>query len=92
MKTKGLYKNGQKVNEQKGQTLTWFFKTGLMKARGKSVNGVMEGRWIFNRESGQLWQVGHFRHNMKHGEFVRYDKKGREEYRARFVDGKWVSK
>jgi antitoxin component YwqK of YwqJK toxin-antitoxin module len=90
MKTEGLYKNGQKVKEQKGSTLTWFYKTGVVKARGKFVDNRMEGRWVFNRESGQLWQIGHFKNNKKHGEWVRYDKKGQVEYRARFADGKLV--
>ena len=92
MKMKEHYQNGQKVYEQKGDTLTYFFKTGIIKARGKSIIGVMGGRWIFNRESGELWQVGHFKNSKKHGEWVRYDKNGKEEYRAQFADGKLVSK
>src|SRR5687767_8357150 len=48
----GTYKNGQLISEQKGNVLTYYFKTGLVKAKGKSVEGSMEGKWIFNRESG----------------------------------------
>ncbi len=92
MKNKGgNYKNGQLISEQKGDWLTYFFKTGLVKARGKSINGVMEGKWIFNRESGKLWQIGNFRKNKKHGEFIRYDKNGEKEYHAKFSDGKLVA-
>ena len=58
MKAK-TYKNGQKASEQKGDTLTYYFKSGIVRARGKSKKRSMEGKWIFNRESGQLWQVGH---------------------------------
>jgi len=43
--------------EQKGATLTWFFKTGQVKAKGRSVDDVMQGRWIFYREDGQLWLI-----------------------------------
>ena len=93
MKNKGgTYKNGQVISEHKGNTLTYYFKTGEIKAKGKSIDGVMEGKWVFNRESGQLWQIGHFRNNKKHGEFVRYDKSGSEEYRAKFENGKLIEK
>jgi antitoxin component YwqK of YwqJK toxin-antitoxin module len=92
MKTKEHYQNGQKVYEQNGDTLTYCFKTGIIKATGISINGIMEGRWIFNRESGKLWQIGHFKNNRKHGEWIRYDKNGKEEYHAQFEDGKLVSK
>jgi len=68
------YANGQKTYEQKGDTLTYFFKNGEMKAFGKSVNDIMQGEWKFYRESGQLWQVGCFKDNLKHGKWVRYDK------------------
>ena len=44
----------------------------------------MEGKWIFNRESGQLWQTGNFKNNEKHGEWIRYDKKGEKEYHVNF--------
>ncbi len=87
-----FYKNGQKMFEQKGSTLTWFFKTGQVKARGRSVEGVMQGRWVFYRETGQLWQVGHFKDNLKHGAFVRYDRSDRVEYQETFALGKIVKK
>lgn len=93
MKNKGgSYKNGQLISEQKGNTLTYYFKTGEVKAKGKSIDGVMQGKWIFNRESGDLWQIGNFRDNKKHGQWIRYDKKGKEEYHAKFDHGKLVEK
>ena len=93
MKNKsGTYKNGQLISQQKGDWLIYFFKTGLIKAKGNSVEGSMEGKWIFNRESGELWQIGNFRRNKKHGEFIRYDKEGNKEYHAKFEDGKLIEK
>ena len=93
MKNKGgTYKNGQLISEQKGKTLTYYFQTGEIKAKGKSIDGVMEGKWIFNRESGQLWQTGNFKNNKKHGEWIRYDKKGKKEYHVKFSNGKQVEK
>lgn len=82
------YANGQKTYEQKGDTLTYFFKNGKIKAFGTSVNDKMEGEWQFYRESGQLWQVGNFKNNQKHGTWVRYDKEGKLEYEERFDNGK----
>lgn len=90
MKTKGLYKNGQKISEQKGDTLTYYYDNGVVRAKGKSVDGSMEGRWTFNRKTGDLWVVGSFKNNQKHGEWLRYDKKGVEEYRETFAAGKVV--
>lgn len=93
MKNKGgQYQNGQSISKQNGDTLTYYFKTGQIKAKGKSIDGIMQGRWDFYRESGQLWQIGHFKDNRKHGEFIRYDKSDEIEYRAKFKDGKLTEK
>ena len=73
-------------------SLTYYFQTGAIKAKGESIDGVMEGKWIFNRESGQLWQTGNFKNNKKHGEWIRYDKKGEKEYHVNFSNGKQVEK
>ncbi len=86
------YANGQKTYEQKGDVLTYFFKTGEIKAVGKSVNDSMQGEWKFYRESGQLWQVGNFKDNLKHGKWIRYDKEDRLEYEEYFENGKQVKK
>lgn len=84
------YSNGQKTFEQSGEELTYFFKNGKTKARGISINGIMEGEWKFYRETGQLWQVGNFRNGNKHGPWVRYDKKEKLEYQETFLNGKLV--
>lgn len=90
MMKKKEYANGQKTYEQKGDILTYFFKDGKVKAEGTSINGSMEGEWKFYRESGQLWQVGHFRGDQKHGRWIRYDKEGNLEYEEQFDKGKIV--
>lgn len=87
MMKKKEYANGQKIYEQNGDILTYFFKDGKVKAEGISINGVMEGEWKFYRESGQLWQVGNFRKGQKHGKWIRYDKQENLEYEEIFVDG-----
>ena len=92
MQDKSHYTNGQKIFEQKGDVLTYFYKTGKVKAQGISINGSMQGEWIFYRESGQLWQVGNFKDNKKHGSFIRHDKKDQVEYEEMFDNGKIVKK
>jgi antitoxin component YwqK of YwqJK toxin-antitoxin module len=86
------YADGQKTHEQNGDQLTYFFKNGEIKAFGESVNETMQGEWKFYRESGQLWQVGNFKDNQKHGRWVRYDKADRLEYEAYFDRGKMLKK
>lgn len=88
MQGKTHYKNGQKIYEQKGSILSYFFKNCTLKARGKSIDGVMEGKWIFNRENGDLWQVGYFKNGKKHGSWMRYSKTGKIEYEENFDNGK----
>ncbi len=80
------------MSEKKGDTYTHFFKSGNVRARGKQVGGVMEGKWIFNRGTGELWQIGHFKNGKKHGRWVRYDRKGKPEYDEVFEDGKLKKK
>ena len=82
------YVNGQNTYEQVGDKLTYFFKDGKVKAEGLSIKDVMQGEWKFNRESGQLWQVGNFKDNKKHGKWIRYDKQGNLEYEESFENGK----
>ena len=86
MKNKS-YSNGQKTFELLGDQLTYYFKNGKVKAKGRSVNEVMEGEWIFYRETGQLWQVGNFKGGQKHGPWIRYDKQAVLEYEEVFDQG-----
>ena len=92
MMNKKQYVNGQKTFEQKGNVLIYFFKDGKIKAQGISINGIMQGEWKFYRETGQLWQVGNFKNNQKHGKWLRYDKQEVLEYEEAFDSGKLVKK
>jgi len=87
MKDDEKYKNGQAVYEQIGDELIYYFQDGEVKARGTSIDGVMQGEWIFNRQGGMLWQVGNFKDGKKDGEWKRYDKHGNLEYHAIFSNG-----
>ncbi len=82
------YTNGQKVFAFDGDQLTYYYKNGVTKARGKFINDRMEDEWIFYRENGSLWQIGHFLNNQKHGEWIRYNKQGEVEYHETFKMGK----
>jgi len=90
MLDKRYYANGQKVYEFTGNKLTYYYKNGVKKAEGLFEKDQMEGKWIFYRESGQLWQIGHFKNNMKDGEWTRYDKNNKVEYHESFSNGKKV--
>ncbi|EKE28873.1 MAG: hypothetical protein ACD_3C00001G0014 [uncultured bacterium (gcode 4)] len=92
MKNDLYYTNGQKISEQNGDILTYYFKTGKIKAKWKSINGIMDWDWIFNRESGELWQIWNFMANEKHGEWIRYGREWKIEYHALFNEGKIVRK
>ncbi len=52
----------------------------------------MQAEWKFYLETGQLWQVGNFKNNLKHGPWVRSDKNDVIEYNKVFEDGKIVKK
>lgn len=84
------YANGQKVFEQDGDILTYFYKNGNLKARGISKDSIMQGEWIFYRETGQLWQIGNFKDNQKHGSWIRYDRQDQIEYNENFEQGKLI--
>lgn len=42
-------------------------------------NYTLEGEWIFYRQSGQLWQIGNFQNNKKHGKWIRFNKDNQVE-------------
>jgi antitoxin component YwqK of YwqJK toxin-antitoxin module len=92
MLSKKSYVNGQKVYELDGDTLTFFYKTGKLKAKGPFINEQMEGEWLFYRETGQLWQIGNFKNSKKHGLWVRYDKNDQVEYQEAFAEDKVAKK
>lgn len=90
MKSVGeTYSNGQRVTEQKDDTLTYYFKDGSIKAQGKFIDGIMRNKWIFNKKEGYLWQVGFFDENGKqHGPWVLYNKDGSVQKEKHFDHGK----
>lgn len=93
MGRENVYSNGQAITSQRGNILTHYFKTGIVKAKGPVVgNEQMDGKWVFYRENGMLWEVGHFKAGQKHGIWMRYDKLGQLEYEAEFSEGKEVNK
>lgn len=92
MKLNEKYNNGQVVSEQKGDTLTYFLKSGKVKAKGRYIDGKMDGKWIFNRATGELWQIGHFNMGKREGRWVRYSKTGEIELDVEFRDDKKIEK
>lgn len=93
MEREKTFANGQPISSQRGSILTYYFKTGVIKAIGPVLDDQqMHGEWLFYRENGMLWQIGHFQAGEKHGAWIRYDKLGQLEYAAEFLSGKEISK
>jgi antitoxin component YwqK of YwqJK toxin-antitoxin module len=92
MDKNNYYKNGQKISVQTGEILTYYYKSGKMKAQGKCINENFEGKWIFYNEDGTIRQEGNFKENNKDGDWKRYNKKGEIEYYVEFKDGKQIKK
>lgn len=89
MKIGETYVNGQKVTQQNGNILTYFFENGEIKAQGEFVNDVMRGQWIFNKKNGDLWQVGNFDDmGNKHGDWTIFNKDGSPQKEKTFKHGK----
>ncbi len=86
------YANGQKKVELVDHYMTHYFNDGTVKAEGPYEKNQMQGEWKFYRKTGQLWQVGNFKNDMKHGSWVRYDKEDELEYSETFKDNKIVKK
>lgn len=92
MMAKEVYTNGQRVFVLDGATLTYFFKNGVVKAKGPYINELMKGEWLFYRENGQLWQIGNFKDGQKHGIWKRFSKENKLEYEQEFTEGKQIKK
>lgn len=75
-----------------GDQLINYYEDGSIRAQGKIANEKMEGKWIFNRKGGQLWQIGHFHADVKNGEWIRYDSKDAIAYHVFFKNGKVIEK
>jgi antitoxin component YwqK of YwqJK toxin-antitoxin module len=81
------YKNGQKIYDLSNDYLIYYFKDGTLKAEGSYKDEAMEGEWKFYRSTGQLWQIGNFLNNKKHGQWIRYNRDGIIEYDELFENG-----
>lgn len=81
------YANGQKTTHLDGTTLTYFFENGEVKATGDYIEGKMDGRWLFYKKDGYLWQEGNFKMNVKHGHWIRYKADGSIESKFEFENG-----
>ena len=92
MLEKKNYTNGQEIYTFNEDKLTYFYKSGQIKAVGTYLNDQMEGEWLFYRETGQLWQIGNFLDNEKHGAWIRYNKDNQVEYNEQFNHGKLIKK
>jgi antitoxin component YwqK of YwqJK toxin-antitoxin module len=51
---------------------------------------MMQGKWTFYRATGQLWEIGHFKNDIKHGSWIRYNRNDEVEYDVIFQDGKII--
>jgi antitoxin component YwqK of YwqJK toxin-antitoxin module len=67
-------------------------KNGLLKAKGFYINSQMNGKWIFYRETGQLWQIGYFKMGKKEGTWTRFDRHDQIEYEESFIWDKKIKK
>jgi antitoxin component YwqK of YwqJK toxin-antitoxin module len=87
---KKKYTNGNNIYKLEEKTLTYYFKNGNVKAKGRYIKNRMEGEWLFYRESGQLWQIGNFRNGIKNGRWVIYDRENRVEDEEEYINGQRV--
>jgi len=84
------YANGQQVWSLENNRLTYYYKSGNLKAEGSYENEKMQGEWKFYHETGRLLQIGHFKDNQKHGSWIRYNSDGNIEYEEVFTEGKVI--
>jgi antitoxin component YwqK of YwqJK toxin-antitoxin module len=92
MKTSGIYSNCQLVKEQQGDILTYYHLDGKIKAQGKNIDSLFQGKWVFYKKVGFLWNVGHFKDHQKHGQWIRYHDNGSIEKDETFEMGNKVKK
>lgn len=88
MTNKTHYTNGQIVRTLEGDRLTYFYKSGKIKAQGRFVNDKMQGEWRFYAEDGRLMQIGHLKDDIKEGAWTRFNEQGEVEYDELFANGK----
>ncbi len=87
-----IYKNGQVMATLENNILTVYYENGVVKAQGKVQNEQMQGKWLFYSKKNNLIQIGNFKSDIKHGEFIRYDTEGKINYHVIFNEGKEVER
>jgi antitoxin component YwqK of YwqJK toxin-antitoxin module len=87
MLEKTIYANGQKVYELRDQTLSYYFKSGELKARGPYSSNKKEGSWQYFRRNGDLWKEGAYKGGKKHGRWQHYALDGQVEVDKLFDHG-----
>lgn len=92
MKNQTHYSNQQVIHSQNQEILSYFYKSGALKAQGPFIDEKFEGTWSFYKKSGQLFQIGEFYLNQKHGRWIRYDTNGLVEMDEIFDCGKKIKK
>jgi antitoxin component YwqK of YwqJK toxin-antitoxin module len=53
---------------------------------------MLQGKWTFYRATGQLWEIGHFKNDLKDGSWIRYNRNDTIEYNETFQNGKICKK
>jgi len=62
---------------KKDETYIKYHNDGSIWAKGRTVNGLMEGYWEWFRKDGTLMRSGYFEKDKQVGEWTTYDKSGK---------------
>jgi antitoxin component YwqK of YwqJK toxin-antitoxin module len=68
----------------KGKIHIEYHKSGSVRAKGKMVDGELEGYWEWFRLDGSKLRSGHFSKGKQTGEWITYDKNGKEYKKTLF--------
>lgn len=70
---------------------TFYYKDGVIKAKGYYANGLKEGEWQSFYESGKLWSDEFFTHGLPDGKITVYYENGQKYYEGEFKAGNPVN-
>ena len=87
MLEKSIFSNGQKVYELKDRKLTYYFKSGELKATGPYIKNKKEGLWEYFHRNGELWKTGEYKGGKKHGRWQHFSPEGQVEVDKLFDHG-----
>ncbi len=65
------------MNKTTKQKYVKYHNDGSLWAKGFTVNGKMNGNWVWFRKDGSKMRTGSFVDDKQTGEWTTYDKKGR---------------